>query len=50
MVKEVAPTAACKGILRPNDVVCQVDGIPVASKLFVENSITSSATSCWICH
>ena len=31
MVKEVAPTAASKGILLPNDVVLSVDGISVAN-------------------
>ena len=31
MVQDVAPTSLAKGIFQPNDVICQVDGIPVGN-------------------
>ena len=31
MVQDVVPTSMALGILRPNDVICQVDGIPVGN-------------------
>lgn len=31
MVQDVVPTSLAKGIFRPNDVICQVDGIPVGN-------------------
>lgn len=31
MIKHVVPTSASQGVLRPNDVLCKVDGIPVGN-------------------
>ena len=31
MVKSVAPTAPCRDVLLPNDVVCEIDGIGIAN-------------------
>lgn len=31
MVQDVVPTSLAKGIFQPNDVICQVDGIPVGN-------------------